>query len=226
MKRIVLLRHGEAEHAEEGLTGGWTESHLTALGEKQAHVTGGVLAKMLEGAEFGFYSSNLARASETARIICGQLPVQPKFDGDLREFNNGQAANMTVEEAAEIQNPPTQPLVDYVPYPGAENWRQMNERVAGCMERMSEECPETAVVITHSLSATAVVHWWLDLGPDQWGRISYDFAPASITLLSINQFGQRTISRLNDTRHLAAVNCESEVESLPGVKAQGRQEED
>jgi len=219
MNRIILIRHGEAEHAEQGLTGGWTESHLSTFGLKQAHVTGGVLAKMLRDVEFGFYSSSLARASETARIICGQLDVEPVFDGDLREFNNGQAANMTVEEAREIQHPPTQPLVDYVPYPGAENWRQMNERVSGCMERVEVECPDTAVIITHSLSATAVVNWWLGLGPDEWGRISYDFDPASITVLTINQFGQRTISRLNDTRHLAAEGCESDVEALPGVKA-------
>ncbi|MGI5817961.1 MAG: histidine phosphatase family protein [Armatimonadota bacterium] len=217
MKRIILLRHGEAEHAEQGLTGGWTESHLTPLGEKQAHVTGGYLTKMLRDVEFGFYSSNLARASETARLICGQLDVKPKFDGDLREFNNGQAANMTVEQAREIQNPPTEPLVDYIPYPGAENWRQMNERVAGCMERMEGECPDTALIIMHSLSATAVVHWWLGLDSDEWGRVSYDFDPASITILTINRFGQRTISRLNDTRHLAAADCESDVEAIPGV---------
>jgi probable phosphoglycerate mutase len=85
------------------------------------------------------------------------------------------------------------------------------------MERMSDECADTAVIIAHTLSAAAVVHWWLELGPDAWGRISYDFAPASITVLTINQFGQRTISRLNDTRHLIPDDCESDVELLPGV---------
>jgi probable phosphoglycerate mutase len=219
MKRIILIRHGEAEHAEQGLTGGWTESHLSTLGGKQAHVTGGALAKMLGGIDSRFYSSNLARASETARIICGQLGIDPGFEDDLREFNNGSAANLSVEEARKIQNPPTQPLVDYVPYPGAENWRQMNDRVARCMERIAEETPDTAVIITHTLSGTSVVHWWLGLGPDDWGRISYDFAPGSITLLTKNQFGQRTISRLNDTRHLAAEDCESNAEALPGVEA-------
>ena len=219
MKRIILIRHGEAEHAEKGLTGGWTESHLTAFGEKQAHVTGGHLAKMLDGVEFGFYSSNLARASETARIICGQLNTEPTFDGDLREFNNGQAANMTVEQARQIQNPPTHPLVDYVPYPGAESWREMSERVGSCMGRIESECPDTAVIVTHEGSGKAVVHWWLQLEAEQWERVSYGFAPASITLLTLNKFKQRTISRLNDTRHLAAANCESEVEELPGVEA-------
>ncbi|NLO06572.1 MAG: histidine phosphatase family protein [candidate division WS1 bacterium] len=219
MKRIVLVRHGEAEHTQEGLTGGWTESHLTTLGEQQAHVTGGRLAKMLGDVEYTLYSSDLARASETARIVCGQLGIKPVFDGDLREFNNGQAANMTWEQAQAIQNPPTQPLVDYVPYPGAENWRQMNERVSGCMARVEGECPDTAVIITHTLSGVAVVNWWLQLDADAWGRISCDFDPGSITLLTINQFGQRTISRLNDTRHLAAADCESKTEALPGVKA-------
>lgn len=219
MERIILIRHGEADHGPQGLTGGWTESRLTALGEKQAHVTGRHLAEMLEGVEFGFYASNLTRASETARIICGQLGTKPVFDGDLREFNNGEAANMSVEEAQEIQHPPSQPLIDYVPYPGAENWRQMSERVGGCLERIDGECPDTAVVVTHEGAGRAVVHWWLGLGPDQWERVSYEFAPASITLLTINRFGQRTISRLNDTRHLAAAECESEAASLPGVKA-------
>lgn len=219
MKRIILIRHGQAEHGEKGLTGGWTESHLTALGEKQAHVTGGHLAGMLRETEFGLYSSNLARASETARIICGQLHSEPKFDGDLREFNNGEAANMTVEEAQKIQNAPTQPLVDYVPYPGAESWRQMSERVGGCLGRIEGECPETAVIVTHEGAGKAVIHWWLQLEAEHWERISYDLAPASITLLTVNRFGQRTISRLNDTRHLAREDCESEDASLPGVKA-------
>ncbi len=219
MNRIILLRHGEAEHAGQGLTGGWTDSHLTPLGQKQAYVTGVRLQEVLEGAEFSFHSSNLARASQTAHIIGGLLGVEPILDGDLREFNNGDAANLTVEEALKIQNPPTQPLVDYVPYPGAENWRQMNERVSGCMARMREACAETAVIVTHTLSATAVVHWWLKLGRDDWGRISYDLDPASITLLTKNQFGQHTITRLNDTRHLATEGCESDVEAMPGVKA-------
>ena len=219
MNRIILLRHGEAEHGEQGLTGGWTESHLTSLGEKQAHVTGAYLSKLLESVEYGFYASNLARASETARIICSQLETEPIFDGDLREFNNGQAANLTVEEAQRIQHPPTQPLVDYVPYPGAENWRRMSERVGECLARIDGECPDTAVVVTHEAAGAAAVHWWLRLGPEQWEQVSYSFAPASITLLTANKFGQRTIARLNDTRHLAAEQCESEVPELPGVKA-------
>ncbi len=219
MKRIILVRHGQAEHGEKGLTGGWTESHLTTLGEKQAHVTGRHLSEILDDVEYGFYASNLARASETARIICGQLDTRPIFDGDLRELNNGEAANLTTEEAREMQNPPTEPLVDYVPYPGAESWRQMSERVGDCLQRIDGECPDTAVIVTHEGAAKAVVHWWLGLGPEHWESISYDFAHASMTMLTVNRFDQRTISRLNDTRHLAAEQCESEMESLPGVTA-------
>lgn len=217
MKRIILMRHGEADHHQEGLTGGWTESHLTALGEKQAFVTGARLAKLLDGVEYSLYSSDLARAAETARLVCQQLDTSPVMDGDLREFNNGQAANMTWEQAKEIQRPPTRRLVDWVPYPGAENWRMMNERIADCLARADEECSDTAVIITHTLSASAVVHWWLGLGAEWWGNISYEFDPCSLTFLTINDFGQRTISRLNDTRHLVEAGLESEVEALPGV---------
>lgn len=214
MKRIILIRHGESDHHLHGLTGGWTESHLTALGERQSHVTGERLAELLEGVEFGLYSSDLARAAETARIVGERLDVNPVLDADLREFNNGEAADITWEQAQEIQEPPTEPLVDHVPYPGAESWRMMNERVCRCLERVADECADTAVIISHTLSGMCVVHWWLRLGVEWWDTIAYDFAPCSLTLLTINVFEERTISRLNDTRHLATAGCESDAGSM------------
>ncbi len=219
IKRIILVRHGESDHHVRGLTGGWTDSHLTALGERQAHVTGERLAELLEGAESCLYSSDLARAAETARIVGERLDVTPVLDADLREFNNGEAADMTWEQAQEIQRSPTEPLVDHVPYPGAESWRMMNERVCRCLERVAHECPDTAVIISHTLSGMCVVHWWLRLGPEWWDRIAYDFDPCSLTLLNVNVFGERTISRLNDTRHLAAAGSESEAGAMPGPAA-------
>lgn len=220
MNQIILLRHGEADHTERGLTGGWTDSHLTPLGREQAQITGEWLAGPLEDVPFRLYSSDLRRAGQTAEIIGECVGIEPVYDQDLREFNNGQAANMTVEQAQRIQLPMNRPLAEYVPYPGAENWAAMNERVCVALDVIAEHGPDVVVVIAHTLSGTCIVHWWLGLGQEHWGRVSYDFEPCSITLLTMNVFGQRTISRLNDTRHLAAADCESDVEALPGVQAQ------
>jgi len=51
----------------------------------------------------------------------------------------------------------------------------------------------------------AIVHWWLNLGEELWPRISFDFEPASITKLTVNRWGEKTISKLNDTSHLEGV---------------------
>lgn len=219
MNRIILIRHGEADHALRGLMGGWTDSSLTERGRAQARAVGEYLAHTLAGHGFGLYSSDLRRARQTAEIMAACLDVAPIYDERLREFNNGEAADLTVEAAQEIQLPPTRPLVDYRPYPGAENWREMNGRVAAGLDDIAAREHETAVVITHTLSAACVVHWWLRLGDDYWDRVSYDFDPASLTFLTLNMFGLRTISRLNDTRHLAAAGLEADDELLPGVKA-------
>ncbi len=35
MKELVIVRHGEAEHAVKGIIGGWTNSLLTDRGRQQ-----------------------------------------------------------------------------------------------------------------------------------------------------------------------------------------------
>jgi len=202
MNRLILVRHGEADHHVRGLTGGWTRSHLTELGRRQCELTGRRLAEMVEGEQVALRSSDLPRAAEAAEIIAAALGGRVVYDQDLREFNNGQAADITWEQAEAIQLPPSRPLIDYVPYPGAECWREMNQRVYAAMERIAGEVEGTAVVVGHTLSGVAVVHWWLGNGPVEWERFSVDFSPCSITELGVNDFGQRTVLRLNDTRHL------------------------
>lgn len=42
---IILVRHGEATHHTEHLTGGWTDSELTAAGKVQLQAVASKLAK-------------------------------------------------------------------------------------------------------------------------------------------------------------------------------------
>ncbi len=215
MKELVVVRHGQADHHVRGLTGGWTHSHLTELGREQSLRTGERLAQMLE-VPAALYASDLPRAAECAEIIAQVLGTQVCYDEGLREFNNGAAADVTWEQARAMQNPPTLPLIDYVPYPGAECWREMHQRVYAAMERIAQDPAEVVVVVTHTLSGTAVVHWWLNSGPDDWERFAFDFDPASITVLGSNFFKQRTILRLNDSAHL--LGLEEEETRLPGFQ--------
>lgn len=216
MKQVILVRHGEANHHIRGLTGGWTRSHLTDAGREQSRLTGERLAGMLgEGA--ALYASDLPRAAEAAEIIGANAGLTVNFDEGLREFANGEAADITWEEAKKIQAPPSLPLIDYVPYPGAECWREMTERVYAAMDRIADADPDTAVVVAHTLSAVGVVHWWLGHDADDWERCSFDFAPCSLTVLGVNDFRQRTVLRLNDVTHLLGLSADADGTRLPGV---------
>jgi len=52
------------------------------------------------------------------------------------------------------------------------------------------------------MAGIAVIHWWLRLGEEHWSRVSFDLDLCSISHLTVNRWGERTLSRLNDVCHL------------------------
>jgi len=200
LKEIILIRHGEAQHHLNGMNGGWTDSFLSPRGHAQARRTAQALPRLLNGNTFSFYTSDLQRASQTAEPIAEATGIQIVPTPGLREFNNGQADGMTREQAKAIGIPISHPTEDWIPYPGAESWRLMEKRVSACMDQIARET-ERAIIVSHGNSSVAVVHWWLGLGEPCW-KIYFEFDPCSITRLTISSFGERTISKLNDTAHL------------------------
>ncbi len=199
---LIVVRHGQAGHMTEGLTGGWTDAPLTELGRRQAERTGPALASLIGGRPFAFYASDLRRAAETAEILAHSLGVEPILTPALRELNNGDAAGMTEREAESIRNPITEPLVEWRPYPGAENWREMSERVVAFMEGLRGGLN---VLVLHGGSGNAAMTWWLGLGIGE-KLISFEMEPCSISRFSENKWGERTVVKANDTAHLAGLN--------------------
>lgn len=202
MKELILVRHGEADHMITGLTGGWSDTHLTDLGRRQATATGVCLANLIGDRPFKFYSSDLARAVETADLIARSLRVSPDYVDGLRELNNGAAANLTAEEAARIALPITQPLIDWAPYPKAESWADMSRRVVSFLESIQSDQNDLTLLVLHAGSGNAAICWWLGL---EIGRhnIAFQLDPCSISRFSINSYGERAVVKLNDTAHLA-----------------------
>lgn len=202
MKELLLIRHGEAAHLVGGLTGGWTASDLTALGYKQAHRTGLVLAGMLADRTVELFGSDQPRAEQTAVEIGQALQMQPQLTPALRELNNGIAAGLTLPEASAIALPPTQPAIDWIAYPQAESWRMMAERVHRFLDEIHRRDIQTAIVVSHGHASVAAVFWWLRMGEEFWDKVAFHFCPASITFLGIDASDARTIYKLNDTSHL------------------------
>ena len=202
MKEIIIVRHGQAEHNLKGLTGGWTNLPLTETGKDQAYHTGKRLFEILNEKKYDFYSSDLIRASETAEIIGKVIYKQPTLSRELRDLNNGDAANCSKEEANKLQLPIKEPLIDWVPYPNAESWLMMHKRIALFMTDLDNFNSDTILLISHANPICSIIHWWLELTEDFISRISFEIDYCSIAKLTINKWSEKTISKLNDTSHL------------------------
>jgi broad specificity phosphatase PhoE len=200
---LILIRHGEPEHHADGSTGGWTDSLLTSRGRDQAEATGMALVSLCKKTPIVFFSSDLLRAKATAQIIAKHIGMDPMLCSELRELNNGTAKDKTPEEAAKIALPLTTPTVDWVPYPEAESWRMMTDRITGFLRTAIEPLDTHRVlIVSHGNAMVAIVHWWLRLEEAHWSSVSYRFDFGSITHLSANEWGERLIVKLNDTSHL------------------------
>jgi probable phosphoglycerate mutase len=202
MKALFVIRHGQSDEHIRGITGGWTDTRLTDLGREQAQRTGLRLRRMLDGRPASLASSDLLRSAETARIIGEICEMEPKLHAELREVNNGDAANLTRARAKQIERPITEPIQDWIAYPRGESWRMMAQRVYGFMELLDPQILDTAIVVTHGNPGVAIIQWWLGLKLPCVPAISFQLDPASISVLSINFWNERTIRKLNDTSHL------------------------
>jgi broad specificity phosphatase PhoE len=86
--KLIITRHGETEENKAGIMQGHLPGKLSATGIKQAKK----VALRLKDENIDFiYSSDLARASDTAKEIAKFHPSTPiKFVKELREINLGE----------------------------------------------------------------------------------------------------------------------------------------
>ena len=84
--KIMYFVHGASLDNEQGISSGWNDPALSALGIKQA----GELKDKIQGQKFdAVFCSDLKRAVETAQIVFeGNVPIT--LDSRLRECNYGQ----------------------------------------------------------------------------------------------------------------------------------------
>ena len=85
LKELILIRHGEAVHHVEGLTGGWTDSDLTDVGRDQANAIARLLAKDGVGSSSRLLSSDLRRARQITAAISQATGLKAEHYQELRE---------------------------------------------------------------------------------------------------------------------------------------------
>jgi len=139
---LLLVRHGETDWNAEGRLQGHTDRPLSDFGRRQARQ----LAEALEGEELeAIYSSDLARARETAEIVGERLGLPVELDPDLREKDWGTWEGLTSVER------------DRVEFVG-ESTGAHRERILAALRQISERHPGEAriLVVTHGGSMRRV----------------------------------------------------------------------
>ena len=197
IKRLIFVRHGESEHHVNGMTGGWTDTPLTERGRRQALATAKHLAD-LDLTGFGFFTSDLLRAEETAEIIGDRLGRQPERLDTLREVNNGAATGLTVAEARQIERPqPAQFDPEWSAFAGAESLRELDARMRLALAEVSSQGHTEILAVGHGFSGTVLLKAWLGMPLQPY--IAFNLGPASVSEFRINQFSEPCIERLNAT---------------------------
>jgi broad specificity phosphatase PhoE len=145
--RILLARHGETEWNRLGRWQGHADPPLNETGRSQA----AALAERLEGDGIAaVYSSDLRRASETARIVAGRLGLEVTEDRALREIDVGSWSGLTRDEVRErYPDGFARWLAGEIGHDG-ETREELADRVVGAVERIAAAHPDDHVLlVTH-----------------------------------------------------------------------------
>ena len=142
MTTLLLVRHGETDWNAEGRLQGHTDRPLSDYGRRQARRLGEELEG--EGLE-AIYSSDLARAHETAEIVGERLGRPVALDPDLREKDWGTWEGLNAVER------------DRVEFVG-ESTEAHQERMLQALRRIAERHPGDGrvLVVTHGGSMRRV----------------------------------------------------------------------
>ncbi len=147
MTRILLARHGETDWNRLGRWQGHADPPLNDAGRLQA----AELAERLAGDGIvAIYSSDLARASQTARVVADRLGLDVVEDAGLRESDVGSWSGLT---RAEVEHRYPEGYARWlrgeIGHDG-ETREQLTRRVVGAVERIAGAHAEgNVLVVTH-----------------------------------------------------------------------------
>lgn len=167
-RRLVLARHGRTAWNLEGRGQGHTDVDLDETGHAEALAA----APLLAGYEPAVvWSSDLARARQTAQYVAKETGVEPVYDARLREVDLGERTGLSrAEFAARFPAEHTAHMEGrYVPVPGAETLEDVVARVRSALDELlgGLDAGATGLVIGHGTSLKASVMALLGWPADQ-----------------------------------------------------------
>ncbi len=199
-RSLVLVRHGETDWNAQGRAQGHADVPLNDVGRTQARAVAPVLAA------FGparVWSSDLARALQTAEYVAAAsgLPVEP--DARLREYDVGRRSGLTMDEFAERYPEEYAAWVAHDPsrrVAGEESTEEVRDRILPALHEClaSLEPGQTGIVVLHGaclkVGVMALLDWPWELsgslqGPENCAYCVLSERPANgrLRLTSYNE---------------------------------------
>ena len=202
---LILVRHGQTEHNQAGMTAGWTDSALAESGREQAWLVATHIAATYR--LDALYASPLQRALDTARAIGQATGLAPVPDPDLREQNFGDVEGLTVEEAQQRypEISARARVVDDLSFswPNGERRSDFYGRVLRAMARIAANHPEQTVgIVTHGGVIGAYVADVQEGKAYLWRNYLVD--NCSVTIVTVEHTGRRAVRLYNDTSFMPA----------------------
>jgi broad specificity phosphatase PhoE len=205
--RLILVRHGETPWNVTLQYQGQANVPLNERGREQARLTAERLGRLPVAA---IYTSDTARALETADVIADRFGVEPRPMPELREIDVGQWEGLTPEELyrkfpdhmAEYERDPARTV-----RLGGESYAQLQVRALAALRQIHDahQSGDIAVAVSHGGTIRALLCHVIGLELANFGKMWLD--NGSLTELRYGGHGWRLV-RLNDAAHLEGLVAE------------------
>ena len=202
MTQLLVARHGETDWNREGRWQGHGGPGLNETGRRQAQA----LAERLSGLRIdALYTSDLARAVETAELLAARVGRIPILDQGLREVDNGDWRGLTRAQVRERNPAGYKRWLNGDPgWSGGESYDDMHRRVVDTVQRLLDAHPRGRIlVVSHGGAVRAIVAHAAGL-PGHDRRHINGAGNCSLTTVTTARGSLRLVG-FNDIGHLIGV---------------------
>lgn len=212
---FYLIRHGETDWNMEGRWQGHADVPLNDLGRRQSKL----VANRLQAENITFqaiYSSDLARAYQTAWDVGAAVKVAVQLYPPLREIDLGAWSGHTYSEI-KVHFPVEVALLEQgqdIPRGGGESLGALRRRVVAAVEAIAAHHPdETIALVTHGGCIRMLLSHAVNFEGDGFARFPH-IGNTSITILRVSSERWEVVS-VNDMSHLEATHDPDMVSTPP-----------